>query len=67
MTATVKRLFNKIMALRDEDREALELALARKSGKEWIRESGNARRIAKKRKIGMKEIDGTIARHRYGK
>ncbi len=66
MTATVRLLLKEIKALSEEDRLALDQALARDLDKEWKIESGKARSLAKKRGIGMAEIDQAIAHLRYG-
>ena len=65
MTVAVKELLKQIEALPDKDRLALDRALARRLEREWKAETTKARRIAKKRKIGMAEIQRAINHRRY--
>ena len=67
MTTTVKELLHVIEALPEEERLELDRALDQRLEQEFLIESRKAARWAKKRKIGMADIDRTIARRRYGK
>ncbi len=67
MTMVVKELLQVIDALPEEDRLALDRAMARRLEKDWDKETSLARKIAKKRKITMATIDRVIEKRRYGK
>ncbi len=64
--AAVKEILREIDALVDDERVALELALARRFERKWRVEAGKARKVAKTRKIDQKTIDRVIERKRYG-
>jgi hypothetical protein len=66
MTAAVKELLKEIDALPHKAREELDRALAKRLEMEWEAEATKARRIARKRKIGMAEIQAAINQRRYG-
>jgi hypothetical protein len=65
--AAVRDILNKIDALDDEDRLKLERELARRLEKEWGKEVGKARKIARRRGINQATIDRVIERRRYGR
>jgi hypothetical protein len=67
MTTTVKALLHEIEALPEKERLELDRALDQRLEEEFLVESRKAARLAKKRKIGMADIDRAIALRRYGK
>ena len=67
MTTTVKEILHVIEALPEEERLELDRALDQRWEQEFLVESRKAARRAKKRKIGMADIDRAIALRRYGK
>ena len=67
MSSAVQEIVQRIKALSDKDREALDQILAEMVEREWQKEARRARRGAKKMGITQETIDRAVAKVRYGK
>jgi len=65
--ASVKLILRNIEALGDEDRLALERALAKKLQSQWKRETVSARKTARRRGVTQATIDRAVEHRRYGR
>ena len=67
MKTAVKAIIQKIDALEDQDRLALEQELARRLEREWTKEATQARKEARRKGIDQAAIDRAIELRRYGR
>ena len=64
--AAVHELVDRVKQLPEEERQLFDELLVQLEEKEWRRESGKARQLARERGIDQEAIDRAVADLRYG-